>query len=215
METKVGYKRIVVALFFILATVMLQVLAVKAQQENPVCEEHLGHPCTPGVRECCANTGRQCVSAPSLNGFRCSDILSFVSVSVCNLISCWVVRILGRWDLSTVSMILPQNIIGAIKAIKIFPVKTDSTVYSHASGESFNATAMYRQKWLSNNAITSASVVWDKIWSSTIPPRVKIFFWQAFNETAIHILKVCPRAKELQDFLNPQPVTQTYPSENG
>ncbi|KAL2931242.1 hypothetical protein RDABS01_036652 [Bienertia sinuspersici] len=70
MENKVGYKRIIVALFCIIATVMLQVLAVKAQQENPVCEEHLGHPCTPGVRECCANTGRQCI-ATSANGFHC------------------------------------------------------------------------------------------------------------------------------------------------
>ncbi|KMS64644.1 hypothetical protein BVRB_018160 [Beta vulgaris subsp. vulgaris] len=49
---------------------MVQILAVKAQEENPMCEEHHGHPCTPKVRECCPNTGRQCV-ATSSNGFRC------------------------------------------------------------------------------------------------------------------------------------------------
>ncbi|KMS95045.1 hypothetical protein BVRB_012990 [Beta vulgaris subsp. vulgaris] len=70
METKVGYKRIILAVFLILATVMVQILAVKAQEENPMCEEHNGHPCTPKVRECCPNTGRQCV-ATSSNGFRC------------------------------------------------------------------------------------------------------------------------------------------------
>ncbi|CAO2836924.1 unnamed protein product [Amaranthus hypochondriacus] len=71
MENKVGYKRIILAIFFILATVMLQILAVKAQEaENPLCEEHLGHPCSPVSRPCCAHTGRQCVAASS-NGFRC------------------------------------------------------------------------------------------------------------------------------------------------
>ncbi|CAO2833092.1 unnamed protein product [Amaranthus hypochondriacus] len=71
MENKVGYKRIILAVFFILATVMLQILAVKAQEaENPLCEEHFGHPCSPSARPCCAHTGRQCV-ATSSNGFRC------------------------------------------------------------------------------------------------------------------------------------------------
>ena len=52
--------------------VMLQILAVKAQQdgENPLCEEHFGHSCSPGARPCCAHTGRQCV-ATSSNGFHC------------------------------------------------------------------------------------------------------------------------------------------------
>ncbi|CAO2815988.1 unnamed protein product [Amaranthus hypochondriacus] len=52
MEKKVSNKRIILALFLILATVMLQIVVVHA--EELCCEDHVGHACHDELRPCCA-----------------------------------------------------------------------------------------------------------------------------------------------------------------
>lgn len=134
----------------------------------------------------------------------------------------------NQWRLDPLSISLPPDIAIKILATPIPSVGEDRLFCPFAKGRFFDSKSLYSKLWLQKREDRS-NKKWIEIWSSDLPPKLKIFLWQLSwnsiptnhtlalrgmdvqphcifcgtqDETWIHILRDCHIAQECWQLLH-------------